>query len=358
MLAPIYRGRKSRFIIDSCAPQCAAARRGKIQLHALSKGHYPGKILKPSRLPGINSIGFWDAAGGQDWGLDPHRNEGVEICFLETGGMPFSVEAKNFELCAGQFTLTRPWQLHKLGRPNIGPGKLHWLILDVGVRRPNQDWRWPDWVTLTGPDKMLLTRKLRHNDAAVWNASQGMTDAFRGLSQSLQKWGNPHIESRMIVLLNLLLVEILATLTRQHAHEDPKLVSRRYTVKLFLQDLAANRASSSQPWTLREMASECGMGITALSKYCRELVNNGPVDYLNHCRLEHAAKQLGENPAQSITEIAFNNGFSSSQYFATAFRRKFNRTPGGHRKLLNLKSIRSKEVRDSLRSWLAGPRGS
>ena len=326
-VTPIYRGRKSRFEIDSCAPQSAAVRGGKIQLHALTKGHYPGVLLQPSQLPSINSIGFWNGTGAQDWGLEPHRNEGVEICFLETGTTAFSVETKNFELRSGHFTITRPWQLHKLGAPNIGPGKLHWLILDVSVRRPNQDWRWPRWATLTPGDKAELTRKLRHNESSVWNSSAEIAAAFRGLSDCVLNWKQPHTESRMITLLNQLLLGILVALTEQQKHQNPELTSRRRTVELFLRDLATNEASSCEPWTLNKMAAHCGMGITAFSKYCRQLVNNGAMDYLNQCRLDRAARQLLENPARPVTEIAFENGFNSSQYFATRFRQRFHQTP-------------------------------
>jgi len=331
-VTPIYRGRKFRFEIDTCAPQSAAMRAGKVKLHALTKGHYPGVLLKPSQLPGITSIGFWNGAGPQDWGLEAHRNEGVEICFLETGAMVFSVEAKTFELCSGHFTITRPWQLHKLGGPNIGPGKLHWLILDVGVRHPNQGWRWPHWVTLTNADKAELTRKLRHNENPVWNSSPEIAAAFRRLSEGVVKWHEPHIESWMLTLLNQLLLGILTALTKQQKDENPELTSRRRTVELFLRDLKANLASSCEPWTLGTMARHCGMGITSFSKYCRELVNNGPMEYLNQCRLDQAARQLRENPAQSVTDIAFQNGFNSSQYFATLFRHRFHKTPRAFRK--------------------------
>ena len=326
-VTPIYRGRKSRFEIDSCAPQFAAVRGGKIRLHALTKGHYPGILLDPSQLPGLTSIGFWNGSDAQDWGLEEHRNEGIEITFLETGAMVFSVEAKRFELRSGHFTITRPWQLHKLGAPNIGPGKLHWLILDVGVRRPSQEWRWPNWLTLTKSDKAELTRKLRHNEHAVWNSSPEIVAAFRGLSDCVIKWNKPHIESRMITLLNQLLLGILTALTEQQTHQNPGLTSRRRTVELFLRDLAKNNASSREPWTLEAMAAHCGMGITAFSKYCRDLVNNGPVEYLNLCRLTRAAHQLREQTTVPVTEIAFQNGFNSSQYFATAFRRRFGLTP-------------------------------
>ena len=331
-VAPIYRGRKSRFDIDTCAPQSAAVSGGKIRMHALSKGYYPGTLLQPDQLPGITSIGFWNGTGTQDWGLEAHRNEGVEICFLETGAMAFSVEAKNFELRSGHFTLTRPWQLHKLGAPNIGPGKLHWLILDVGVRRPNQEWRWPRWLALTAGDKAELTRKLRHHENAVWNATQEIAEAFRNLSEGVLHWREPLAESRMLTRLNQLLLGILTVLSKQAARENPGLASRRRTVELFLYDLAANAASSRQPWTLEEMATQCGMGVTAFTKYCRELVNNGPVEYLNQCRLNRAARELKENPALPVTEIAFQNGFNSSQYFATCFRRRFRLPPSAYRR--------------------------
>ena len=324
---PIYRSRSSRFQIDSCAPQFEAVRGGKIKLHALSKGHYPGALLRPDQLPGITSLGFWNGTGAQDWGLEAHRNEGIEIAFLETGSMAFSVETKDFELRSGHFTITRPWQLHKLGAPNIGPGKLHWLILDVGVRRPNQDWRWPRWLTLTTADRAELTRKLRHNENPVWQSSPDIAGSFRGLSECVINWNQPHVESRTITLLNQLLLGILTALTRQQKHQNPELTSRRRTVELFLRDLAANGDSSRHLWTLPEMARHCGMGITAFSKYCRGLVNTGPVEYLNQCRLDRAAREMRGQPDRPITEIAFANGFNSSQYFATAFRKRFKTTP-------------------------------
>ncbi len=336
-LPPIYRRGHSSFELDSCTPQIHAMREGKIRMHALKKGHYPGEPLMQNQLEGISSIGFWDAAFVQDWGLNPHRNKGVEICWLETGTTAFSIESKTFELQAGNFTLTRPWQLHKLGAPNIGAGKLHWLILDVSVRRPNQEWKWPDWLALTSSDKEELTRRLRHDENAVWNASPKIAATFRELAECVLNWKKPFTESRMIILLNQLLLEVLSVLSTQQMHENPELASRKHTVRLFLHDLAQNETSSQEQWTLPMMASQCGMGVTAFSQYCRDLVNNSPMEYVNRCRLDRAAHQLLEHPEHSVTEIAFLNRFNSSQYFATAFLKKFKMTPSNYR-LLGKKS--------------------
>jgi AraC-like DNA-binding protein len=328
---PIYREGAAQMRVDSCGPQFAAMLEGKIRLHALTKGHYPGIKIGSENLPGINSIGYWSGTGTQDWGLDAHRNEGLEITFLETGRMAFSVEAKNYELRPGNFTITRPWQLHKLGSPNIGPGKLHWLILDVGIRRPNQDWRWPRWLALTDEDRCELTRKLRQNENPVWQATPEIIESFRGLATCVGTWPSCHLESRMIALLNRLFLEILIALGKQQTHQNPGLTSRQRTVGLFLRDLSENATSAAESWTLPRMAAQCGMGITAFSGYCRSLVNAGAVEYLNQCRVDHAAKEIVAHPTRSITEIAFANGFNSSQYFATVFCRRFRTSPTAYR---------------------------
>lgn len=330
-LAPIYQTRRTRYEIDRCVPQVRAVAEGKIRFHALSKGHYPGQRMKSTCLPGVNSIGYWDAGEPQDWGLEAHRNEGVEITFLETGVMDFTVDQHHFEVHAGDFTVTRPWQLHQLGRPNIGPGRLHWLILDVGVRRPNQEWRWPAWVTLTPADRAALTRQLRHNETPVWKSSLEIATAFRGSAECIRRWNHPHVESQMVNRLNQLLLGLLDAATQRQTLENPELTSRSRTVKLFLHDLANHATSSGEPWTLGKMAAQCGMGITSFSKYCRELVNTGPVEFLNHCRLDHAARRLKANPKVAVTETAFESGFNSSQYFATSFRRRFRTTPRAYR---------------------------
>jgi AraC-like DNA-binding protein len=324
---PTYQTRRIRYEIDRCEPQNRAIETGKIIFHALTKGHYPGTRVPENILSGLNSIGFWNAGDAQDWGEDPHRNEGVEITFLETGSMAFVADQRKYNLRAGQFTITRPWQLHKLGAPNIGPGRLHWLIMDVGVRRPHQNWHWPEWMVLTKDDLTELTRKLRHNENPVWNATPAITQCFRELARTVEAWDQPHAVSRLATNLNQLFLSILEALSEQQLQETPDLTSRQRTVELFLQEVENNPAISSELWTINSMAEHCGMGVTAFSKYCRELVNAGPMEFLNRCRLDRAAQQLREKPGLSITEIAMACGFNSSQYFATRFRQRFQSSP-------------------------------
>lgn len=306
-------------------------RQGKIKMHAITKGHYPGKLMDSCELPGLISLGFWDCHGAPDWGLEAHRNEGLEIVFLETGGMGFTVDGKNHDLKAGNLTLTRPWQLHQLGNPNIGRGRLYWMIFDVGVRVQNQEWEWPSWVILTPADLADLTQKLRYSNHAVWTASSRARQIFHDLADCVVQWEEPRTGSRLAVTVNRLLVELLDMVSALPLAEPPALASRRRTVELFLKDLATHPTISMEPWTVETMADHCDMGITSLAKYCRALVNNGPMAYLNQCRLEHAATALRETPDLSVTEIAMKAGFNSSQYFSTLFRRQYKTTPSEYR---------------------------
>jgi len=80
------------------------------------------------------------------------------------------------------------------------------------------------------------------------------------------------------------------------------------------------------------MAAACGVGTTLFSRVCHRLTNDSPVRYLNLARLEAAARLLRTESGRSVTDIAFDCGFQSSQYFANQFRRRFGRTPTAYRK--------------------------
>jgi AraC family L-rhamnose operon regulatory protein RhaS len=322
---------RNRYVIDSCEPQRRAVAAGKIRLHAVTHGHYPGSLLPPRVLPGLSSLGFWDASGEQDWGLDPHRNEGIEIVFLETGRVTFVVDDRRYPLDSGSVTVTRPWQLHCLGDPEIGPGRLHWLILDVGVRRPNQPWHWPPWIVLAPVDLQELTRKLRHNEHPVWRSTPDIGHAFRELASCVQSARRRVEVSRIIIHINHLLLSLLAALQQQCRREDPHLASRRRSVELFLQRLQRDALDAAEPWTLPAMAAECAMGTTSFAQYCRQICNQSPAEFLSRCRLNHAARRLCAEPATPITAIAIDCGFASSQYFATCFQRQFGCTPRDYR---------------------------
>ena len=328
---PVFQSRNLRYEIDTCNPQNRAIESGKVSWHGLTKGHYPGTLIPQNILPGLNAIGFWDANGTPDWGEEPHRNEGIEVIFLETGKTAITVDGKMFNLRAGQFTITRPWQLHKLGAPNIGPSLLYWVILDVGVRRPHQKWFWPNWMMLTQKDLADFTQKLRHNESPVWNATPEIIESFRKIGRSIDSWNQPRTVSQLVIHLNSLYLNIFDALSTQQKENVPDLTSPRRTIESFLNELRTSPDLAGEQWSKAKMAEHCGLGTTTFTKYCRELTNSSPMEFLTHCRLDFAAELLVSEPQKTITEIALHCGFNTSQYFATCFGKRFKCAPKSYR---------------------------
>jgi len=329
---PIYKEHGKTYHADTCEPLVRAVKAGKVQLNALVRGGYPGKRLRPHDLTGIRSIGFWDAIGQQDWGLEYHRNEGIEITFLETGSMPFLVEEKEYLLKPDNLTITRPWQPHRVGNPHIHAGRLYWVILDVGVRRPNQSWKWPKWLSITMSDLNDLTTMLRHNEQPVWNGNPDIRNCFQKIGIALSSINKNRQISHLTVYLNEIFLLLLELIQQSNIKLNPNLSSAQRTVELFLQDLLRNIENLSYNWTVKEMAEHCGLGLTQFIHCCKQLTNMTPLQFLNYHRVVTASRLLIENPGISITEVALTCGFCTSQYFAAVFKNQLGMTPKAYRK--------------------------
>ncbi|MGC6432143.1 MAG: helix-turn-helix domain-containing protein [Jejuia sp.] len=310
---------------DRCEPLEQAAISGDLKMKALKRADYPGIDLPEDVLSEVFSIGYWDAKMEQNWGLDWHRNEGIEFTFLESGSLRFFREQnEKYELESGDFTITRPWQLHKLGKPNVTISKLYWLIIDVGVRQPHQEWQWPDWIILSKEDLCFLTKVLRQNEMPVWKTNTKIKSCFSELGRCLDSCDKSIPHSKLNILINQLLLELVDLFKRDEVILDESLTINKRTVEIFLNHLAQNY---NRNWSLESMAEHCGLGLTSLSKYCKALTNMTPVNYLIKLRLDAAAKMLKQSEHKSITAICFDCGFSSTQYFATVFKKRFKCSP-------------------------------
>jgi AraC family L-rhamnose operon regulatory protein RhaS len=311
-------------VADSCEPLKEAAARGSVRLSACARGEYPGHRLPAAMLPETRTVGYWDADHRQSWGLDWHYNEGIEVTYVSRGQTYFAVDDGEYWLKRGEIGITRPWQRHRIGNPHIAASRLHWLILDVGVRRPNQTWNWPRWLASSAGDIAALTTMLSHNEHPVWPADGEVELHFAKLAEVVDGWGLGFGESHLRLHISGLIVALTDLLGRQRPELDTSLSSAQRTVELFLQDLPNH---VDQPWDLASMAAECGLGRSRFAHYCRESTNMSPVEYLNVCRLDAARRLLTEDPHLSVTDVALASGFSSSQYFTTVFHQHTGQTP-------------------------------
>jgi AraC family L-rhamnose operon regulatory protein RhaS len=323
-----FRTERELFHADTCEPLKRAAALDFLRLEAISRGAYPGTHMPGNELKELCMAGYWNAPGKQDWGLGWHCNEGIEIGYVSAGQLPFGINQKSLTVGPGELTITRPWQRHRVGDPNVPACHYSWIILDVGVRRPNQPWQWPKWLLLPKSGLERLTETLRQNEDPVWHGDRRIGDCFSRLDEIVARGVGEMNLARLKIIINELVVLLAELLEFNNPQLDASLSGSDRTVRLFLERLTHRL---DEPWTLESMAEACGLGRSQFSTLCRKTTNLTPSSYLRQLRVEKAAALLTADLPTSITEIAFRCGFQSSQYFAKAFRERNGLTPSEYR---------------------------
>ncbi|TSA35292.1 MAG: AraC family transcriptional regulator [Verrucomicrobiaceae bacterium] len=316
---------------DDCLPLISAIKRGRVVMRARARGTYPGDPLPSGCLPGLQTIGYWDAVGPQDWGLPMHRNEGIEICCLLAGQTAFATDSEHVMLRPGDVTITRPWQRHRLGDPNVRAGRLFWVILDVAGHRGDRAWEFPEWLGSDGDSRREMLRVFRANQCCHIPARDfALRDYLQSAIARMDDTG-PLGSSRLAGIVNHVVLEIVTMLSKGIGRPTVDPHGFNQTIRSFFDGLERSPDTAAEPWTVTAIAQSCRVGVTYLTRITKELYNTTPSELVCRIRLEHAARLLTSCPERAITDIAFTTGFHSSQYFATLFRKEFGRTPGDYR---------------------------
>ena len=97
----------------------------------------------------------------------------------------------------------------------------------------------------------------------------------------------------------------------------------------------------ASPLTLQQLSASVSMSPKYFCRFFSEMTHQTPMDYLNHQRIEQACYQLSTTD-DSITEIAYRNGFNDLSYFIRTFK-KYN---GDHsREIIKKHSIEKEALK-------------
>ena len=91
------------------------------------------------------------------------------------------------------------------------------------------------------------------------------------------------------------------------------------------------RQNLAHQWTVEEMAAMVGMSTTLFNERVKSYSGFSPINYLINIRISEAIKLL-RRPDISVTDIALDTGFYSSQHFSTTFKKLTGFRPSEFRK--------------------------
>ena len=99
-------------------------------------------------------------------------------------------------------------------------------------------------------------------------------------------------------------------------------------------------ANAAEPIDLSATAEQAGLSAFHFLRLFGKVVGATPHQYLVRCRLRRAARALAEDPARSVTDIAFDAGFGDVSNFVRTFHRaagvsprRFRQAAKGQRKI-------------------------
>jgi AraC-like DNA-binding protein len=95
--------------------------------------------------------------------------------------------------------------------------------------------------------------------------------------------------------------------------------------------ITAIHREPARRWTVATLAVEAGMSRSGFAARFRQLVGDGPIEYLTRWRMLLAGRSLSRG--EPIGSIARSLGYESESAFSTAFKRVMGSTPRHHARL-------------------------
>ena len=236
-------------------------------------------------------------------GLPGHAHHGAfEIFLLERGEAQWWVENEVHQLVAGQVYLNRPGELHGSMGSSMRPCRYCWLQLAVsGSQLPG----------MSASQSRRIVHALSNPQVRSFPVPSAVADHFVKLWE-IHVAPGPAAELRARAHLHLLLADLAECMEKYTATRHPT-----FAIREVLRRIDSDPGGDHHVGKLAEVA---GLGQTQFSE--RFLAETGftPGDYVRRHRIELAKKRLREGEV-SITRLAAELGFSSSQHFATVFKK-------------------------------------
>ena len=267
------------------------------------------------QCPNVTTIGSSSYASGMRALPREVHEKSFEVHYVSQGHQLFVVDDHLIPLKAGEFLVVRPNQVHGPAHGIILPSTIYWVRIRVKLPKG-----------FSKPEAALITRHLRdiagkpctERSPYLCNALDNMISLLGREAQDLPtRMALKHHELAMIsALLNL---EPLQNL-------NPK---RALMVERVANTIDGMGDGADEHYNIPKLAKQCQIGETLYRRIFKEITGFPPVDYIHFTRIEKAITLLKQG--QSITDTAFDLGYSSSQHFSRTFTKWTGESPSSYK---------------------------
>lgn len=237
--------------------------------------------------------------------------KGRRECSIYTGE-----RAVSYEFTGSEALIVFPNEPHVTGSNGIDPCDLYALQFNLSESE--------DFLGLNAVNSRRLCaalRALKHRHVAMTGV------AFSLIKQAFDRFYEMTPESCCEGAA--FLVSFLCTLLHLSPVDSAPVEAPNDRILRVVDYIAEN---ISQPMTLKELADYAGYSLSRFKALFRAVTGQTPAQYIAMHKVEQA-KELLRSPDKSITDIAYDLGWSSSNYFCAVFKKYTNVSPLQYRKL-------------------------
>jgi AraC-like DNA-binding protein len=186
-------------------------------------------------------------------------------------------------------------------------------------------------------DGLELCRQLKndvktcHIPIVLLTAKASEENILQGLETGADDYITKPFNTKLLIARIKSLIDIRRQLQNNINREmtlQPVKTSVSKIDRKFLRDLQVviKRNISDPEFNVEELCKKLYMGNTTLYRKILALCGQTPTEFIRSCRLKRALELL-KSGYGSVTEVAFEVGFSSRAYFTKCFREKFQQLP-------------------------------
>lgn len=274
-------------------------------------------------FPFINDFGFEEYKDIRQKPLHMHYNEGIELCYVTKGRYEWVVGDTKYLLFPGNGFVTCPWEKHGSPREVVDLGEIFWMVIKPEIFTESGQFFLGNWSRFSDGENQLIGNILSQNPKHTIQKAQPFKLLFERLQHELATREFGYYQRVCNVV-----EEFLISTVRIIQNRDNLLIENQNWFANFDAMLHDNIAKK---WTLQEMACMNQVGVTTLTQLVKEHTGYTPANYLIYLRLEKAKRMLADS-SRSMTSIALDCGFYSSQHFSSTFSKWVGVQPSAFRR--------------------------
>lgn len=236
------------------------------------------------------------------------HKDAVELCYITKGGQIYAEGGRRHRVGAGMAYISYPNELHSTdAMPQEKDVLLYYMIIDT-VNNTDR------FLGLAGEEARRLARQLNGLNRCFYvgmELQKRLDEMFSLMAE------RPEGYELLLRCHACLMIHELVSASR---NAQPVLTSDICQALQYIED----RLLGPQP-DIEEMAELVHLSIPRFKQKFRDQIGLPPIAYQTKRRIEKACEMIRDGAG--ITQTAFDLGFSSSQHFATTFRRYMGVSP-------------------------------